>query len=412
MPRKLKAREREYHVALSFAGEDREYVERVADRLLAAGVKVFYDGFEEARLWGKDLYVHLSDVYRKKALYTVIFASKHYRKKLWTNRERQSAQERAFESNKEYILPALFDKSVAVPGMLKTTGYISLWNREPEAVADLIIEKLRDSGVKLGTDFSYSDEARADVDFPRHEGGAFTEIMSGLKSRHWPTQAPAVRAIFDLDWSTLDKNQIFVLGRNIYQCAEGEEHAAEAIVKNLRKELAKVPPDAATHLLNGMFFEAYFNKEGRFRGNRLKRKYLEHLLELQTVKKFAPSISFINRELQPYAAYLPYIPSTPPEVAKFDVTVSKSDPSSIKSVILKGRELLTREDEEERFPERGWVVSFSKCTVNQLKERLSEKWSIPIEQIEMNFSEGNDRKAEYRLLEGHIIKWPEPGKSR
>jgi hypothetical protein len=126
------------------------------------------------------------------------------------------------------------------------------------------------------------------------------------------------------------------------------------------------------------------------------------------VKKFAPSISFINRELQPYAAYLPFIPSAPPEVVKVDLVVRKSDPRSIKSVMLKGKELLTQEDEEDRFPERGWVLYFSKTTIDQLKDRLSEEWSIPIEQIELNSNaKGNDRKTEYRLPDGYMIKWPE-----
>jgi hypothetical protein len=39
-----------YHIALSCAGEDRAYVEKVALQLQAEGVDVFYDGFEEADL--------------------------------------------------------------------------------------------------------------------------------------------------------------------------------------------------------------------------------------------------------------------------------------------------------------------------------------------------------------------------
>jgi len=52
-----------YDVCLSFAGEDRNYVDKVADELRAAGVRVFYDLYEQVDLWGKDLYVHLNDVY-------------------------------------------------------------------------------------------------------------------------------------------------------------------------------------------------------------------------------------------------------------------------------------------------------------------------------------------------------------
>lgn len=42
-----------YHIALSFTGEDWNYVERVATHLRKNGVKVFHDKFEEATHWGK-----------------------------------------------------------------------------------------------------------------------------------------------------------------------------------------------------------------------------------------------------------------------------------------------------------------------------------------------------------------------
>ena len=72
----------EFDVALSFAGEDRKYVECVADELKDMGFKVFYDKYETVSLWGKDLYAHISDIYFKKARYVVIFISEHYKKKL------------------------------------------------------------------------------------------------------------------------------------------------------------------------------------------------------------------------------------------------------------------------------------------------------------------------------------------
>src|SRR5262249_26980075 len=48
-----------YDVALSFAGEDRAYVEEVASVLKSKGVKVFYDAYETANMWGKNLIEHL-----------------------------------------------------------------------------------------------------------------------------------------------------------------------------------------------------------------------------------------------------------------------------------------------------------------------------------------------------------------
>jgi len=134
-------RETKYDIALSFAGEDRPYVEKVAEILKQREINVFYDSFEEANLWGKDLYVYLSDIYQNQAQYTIMFISESYNNKLWTNHERQSMQARAFQESTEYILPARFDNTI-VPGLSQTIGYIDLRTTSPEKLADIIQKKL------------------------------------------------------------------------------------------------------------------------------------------------------------------------------------------------------------------------------------------------------------------------------
>ncbi len=56
-----------YDIVLSFAGEDRNYVEKVAEHLDQHGVVVFYDKYEEVTLWGKDLAEHFESIYRQQA---------------------------------------------------------------------------------------------------------------------------------------------------------------------------------------------------------------------------------------------------------------------------------------------------------------------------------------------------------
>ena len=135
--------EKEYDVVLSFAGEDRKYVESTASFLRKSGVKVFYDMYEDVNLWGKDLYQHLDDVYQNKGKYAVVFISEAYGKKLWTNHELKSAQARAFSESEEYILPAKFDET-EIPGIRKTTAYVSLKELTPLQFAKKIIKKLGD----------------------------------------------------------------------------------------------------------------------------------------------------------------------------------------------------------------------------------------------------------------------------
>ena len=113
----------------------------VAEQLKARGVSIFYDRYEQADLWGKDLYVHLTEVYRSKARYTLMFISKHYKDKVWTNHERRAAQSRAIEESEEYILPARFDDT-DIPGVLPTVGFIDLRTNSPVEVALLVCEKL------------------------------------------------------------------------------------------------------------------------------------------------------------------------------------------------------------------------------------------------------------------------------
>ena len=71
----------------------------------------------------------------------MIFISKHYKKKLWANHERQSAQARAFVENNEYILPARFDNT-QIPGVLPTTGYVDLKNLTADDLAKLIKQRI------------------------------------------------------------------------------------------------------------------------------------------------------------------------------------------------------------------------------------------------------------------------------
>lgn len=141
----------EHDIALSFAGEDRAYVEMVAEQLKARGISVFYDRYEEADLWGKDLYVHLADVYRNKARYTLMFVSLHYKQKVWSNHERRAAQSRALEESGEYILPARFDDT-EIPGLLPTTGFIDLRSHSPMQVALLVCEKIGQPATSVKAD--------------------------------------------------------------------------------------------------------------------------------------------------------------------------------------------------------------------------------------------------------------------
>jgi len=133
-----------FDVAVTFAGTERQYAEPLAKMVREAGYEVFYDDFYPAQLWGKNLHEFFYEIYSKRARYCVMFVSKHYLGREWTNHERQSAQERMLhEKGKEYILPVRVDDT-SLPGLLNTVGYMPI-SAGIESIAGFLIEKLKQS---------------------------------------------------------------------------------------------------------------------------------------------------------------------------------------------------------------------------------------------------------------------------
>jgi hypothetical protein len=132
---------REYDVALSFAGEDRDYVEKVAEGLKAAGVSVFYYRFEQVNLWGKDLAEHLGEVYGKNSRFVVLFLSRAYAAKAWPNHEKRFALGRHLADGQSRILPVRFDDT-EIAGLPTTVGYLDLRVLTPEKLVELIRQKV------------------------------------------------------------------------------------------------------------------------------------------------------------------------------------------------------------------------------------------------------------------------------
>lgn len=144
---------KKYDVAISFAGEDRAIAQDIAAELKSKGIVIFYDDYEKADLWGKDLYEHLISVYQNDSKYCLMLISESYTKKLWTSHERKAAQARAFRESKEYILPLRLDDA-DVTGILETTGYLDFRSETIASVCSSIEKKLwgdldNDQGIQL-----------------------------------------------------------------------------------------------------------------------------------------------------------------------------------------------------------------------------------------------------------------------
>jgi hypothetical protein len=101
--------------------------------------------------------------------------------------------------------------------------------------------------------------AKVDVDFPLKNGNRISGLIKAMKTYDWYKKNPAIVDVLKLDWGKVSADQTFVLERNLYQCACGNENRAVAFPDKLRQELASIPIDRALDLLSGMFFEVYFD---------------------------------------------------------------------------------------------------------------------------------------------------------
>jgi len=132
----------DYDVAVSYANEDRKIVQKYCYYLSSNHLDVFYDKYEEVGFWGANLYDKLDEVYRLRASFCVIFISHHYATKVWTNHERKSAQARALQENREYVLPVKLDDT-DIPGIPPTIGYVDFRQISIEKLVKMTIEKVK-----------------------------------------------------------------------------------------------------------------------------------------------------------------------------------------------------------------------------------------------------------------------------
>ena len=190
---------REYQVALSFAGEQRDYVDAVAWHLAARSIAVFYDGFEQVGLWGRDGAAAFHEVFAEKATYVVMFISAEYAKKAWTRHERRSALSRMMKEEQEYVLPVRFDDT-AMPGLPDSILYLRASDYSPAELSATIARKLGIAGF---------DGKASDVPPPRMTSPV-GEVVFDYSSYNGLYVIGSGTAEFETKWSKASNRSIHV----------------------------------------------------------------------------------------------------------------------------------------------------------------------------------------------------------
>ena len=135
---------RRFRVGLSFPGEKRDYVRRVAESLTAAlgRENILYDEYLEAELARPDLDLYLGALYREDTQLLVPFLCADFQQKKWCHLEWRQIRDLLLELEDERIMPFRFDDAL-IPGMFSIDGYVMIGDRAPHEVAELILQRLR-----------------------------------------------------------------------------------------------------------------------------------------------------------------------------------------------------------------------------------------------------------------------------
>lgn len=163
-----------------------------------------------------------------------------------------------------------------------------------------------------------------------NEPGEFGRQIAEIKSCDFYRQNPAIDVLCAKRAVELDKNQQFILGRNLLQSSSASFSAQRfmnSIAVNLRKYHTA---DGDNHVLNGMLFEIYFDSHGEFRGENLKRHFFDEIMALRNHPEFAKSFNFIRTVLAPYRDALVFF--MPDDNSKVDIDITASSQKTTNTI--------------------------------------------------------------------------------
>ena len=230
----------------------------------------------------------------------------------------------------------------------------------------------------------YGEDAIADADFQPTSGDKAREIIGGLRSHNWYKQNPAITKINRPNLSTFTKDDLFVLGRNIYQAACGSSSDAVTYLDNLQDRLSSLGERTFFHVLNGILFEIYFDSSGYFR-NSPKTQMIDDVFRVEESEIFKNSFRFAQQALIPYLKNLFYIPSSARGIS-FDVVCGEheQDMKAVEAVFFEGDNVLYNSDGE-RYFDPSDDDFLAERTREDIKDSLSQASAVPSYRLKVSF---------------------------
>ncbi|WP_183147132.1 caspase family protein [Pseudomonas amygdali] len=232
----------------------------------------------------------------------------------------------------------------------------------------------------------YSTTALKDALFEYDAAKPSHEVIRSLKVLTWSTQERAMMKLEPGFIEKCHKNNLFILGRNIYQAACGHERAAGRFIRDFASKTRGVTDEKRKPLLDGMLFEVFFDKHGKLRED-FKAGYFSEVFDLQQFESNTPSFDFIAECLLPYAHKFHALPGKAVEVA-VDVVLEARDspqcPHVARICIASGNVLRPEDDDDD--DEKDEPQRHRPYMTNDFEQRISSQLMIPHHLLSFTYS--------------------------
>jgi hypothetical protein len=159
-----------YDLAVSFAGEHREYVEQTVRACENLGLHVFYDRDLSNAWWGKNFIREQRKVYASQTRYFVPFISSEYLAKPIPMDEFSAAMMTAVRQGDGYILPVLIGNLQVPPDLLHPhVHYLRAKDHTPEQLAAQLQARVRqaEASGQLARDISSVVQEAMELRLPK-----------------------------------------------------------------------------------------------------------------------------------------------------------------------------------------------------------------------------------------------------
>ena len=239
---------------------------------------------------------------------------------------------------------------------------------------------------------AYASEALADALFVIDPSKKSHTIIAGLKSHNWYAQNDAMALLTAASAAKMSGDNLFVVGRNIYQAACGGARVAAAFVTDFADRTAEFPKDKRKAILDGMLFEVFFDPNAEPR-TAIKANFFNELFGLNKQKSLRESFDFIGTALAASKANLYAIPGGSIEVP---VTISAKAIANgyrVDEVYVDGVNVLRQEDDADPTDDEGRPM-FARKSVASFESMISNQMKLPASQLKITYSPPAAREAD------------------